>query len=57
MAADYDGELVVMGGWVPEGADLTASASDKVYALREDEWVELPSMPAPRAAARRGRGR
>jgi non-specific serine/threonine protein kinase len=50
MAADYDGELVVMGGWVPEGADLTASTSDKVYALRDDEWVELPSMPAPRAA-------
>jgi non-specific serine/threonine protein kinase len=50
MAATYDGELVVLGGWLPDGRNLTATTSDKVYALRNDEWVELPALNRPRAA-------
>jgi hypothetical protein len=50
MAAAYDGELVVMGGWIPDGQDLTAQTSDRVLALRRGEWVELPPLRRPRAA-------
>ncbi|QDC12762.1 kelch repeat-containing protein [Rhodococcus ruber] len=50
MAVEYADELVVLGGWVPEGADLTARPSDRVFALRGGEWAELPAMPQARAA-------
>ena len=51
MAVSYDGELVVLGGWIPEGPDLTATTSDRVFALRDGRtWVELPKLPRPRAA-------
>jgi non-specific serine/threonine protein kinase len=50
MAVSYRGELVVIGGWTPEGADLTAVTSADVYALRDNEWVELEPLPEPRAA-------
>ena len=50
MAVEYNGELVVLGGWEPEGPNLTAHPSDRVFALRDGEWVDLPSMPQPRAA-------
>ncbi|HXV92136.1 MAG TPA: protein kinase, partial [Pseudonocardia sp.] len=50
MAVTYRGEIVVFGGWLPEGPDLTAVTSDKVYAQRGGGWVELPPMPSPRAA-------
>ncbi len=50
MAVTYGGELVVIGGWAPKGADLTASTSDRVFALRDDAWTELPSLGQPRAA-------
>ena len=50
MAVTFRDEIVVIGGWVPEGADLSATTSDKVFALRGGEWVELPSLNHPRAA-------
>ena len=50
MAVSYGGELVVLGGWIPEGPDLTAETSGRVFALRGGEWAELPSLAHPRAA-------
>ena len=50
MAATYDGRLVVMGGWVPEGSDLDARESARVYVLEGDKWKRLPDMNSPRAA-------
>jgi hypothetical protein len=50
MAVSYRGELTVIGGWVPEGAELTAETSSRVFALRNGEWVELPSLSHARAA-------
>lgn len=50
MAVNYRGELVVMGGWQPQGADLQAITSDRVFALRSGGWVELPKLNRPRAA-------
>lgn len=40
-----------MGGFVPDGDDLTAEQSGRVYALRDGVWEALPSMNHPRAAA------
>jgi non-specific serine/threonine protein kinase len=50
MAVEYDGEIVVMGGWKPRGSNPTAQTSSSVYALRDGEWTELASMNIPRAA-------
>lgn len=50
MAVTYRGELVVMGGWQPQGVDLQAITSDRVFALRSGNWVELPKLNRPRAA-------
>jgi non-specific serine/threonine protein kinase len=50
MAVDYDGALVVMGGWIPHGPDLTAETSDRVFVLRGNAWKELPRLGRPRAA-------
>ena len=50
MAATYKGEIVVMGGWIPRGNDLAAISSNRVFALRGQRWVELPSMKSPRVA-------
>lgn len=50
MAVTYKGELVVLGGWAPSGANLTAEASSRVYTLRRSKWVELPHMKRGRAA-------
>jgi N-acetylneuraminic acid mutarotase len=49
-AVNYKGEAVVIGGFLP-GADLTSVASDRVYALRGDKWVRLPSLKHARGAA------
>ncbi|WP_237570878.1 serine/threonine-protein kinase [Mycolicibacterium lacusdiani] len=46
-ATTYRGEMVVIGG----ATDELASASNKVYALRGDTWVELPNLTHARAAA------
>jgi hypothetical protein len=50
MAVDYQGELVVIGGWTPKGSDLTAVTSSKVFALRDGKWIQLPELDHPRAA-------
>jgi non-specific serine/threonine protein kinase len=50
MAASYAGELVVLGGWIPEGDDLSAETTNRVFALRGRKWTELPAMRRPRAA-------
>jgi non-specific serine/threonine protein kinase len=49
-AVTYEGEAVVIGGFVP-GDELTSEQSDRVYALRGDSWEELPPLNHPRAAA------
>jgi N-acetylneuraminic acid mutarotase len=50
MAVRYHGDLVVMGGWIPRGSTLDAVTSKRVFALRQDKWVELPSLLHARAA-------
>ncbi len=49
-AVSYEGEAVVIGGFVP-GDELTSNQSGGVYALREGTWQKLPSLNHPRAAA------
>jgi hypothetical protein len=50
MAVTYNSELVVLGGWIPDGQDLTAQTSNRVLALRRGKWVELPPLRLRRAA-------
>ena len=50
-AVGYRGELVVIGGWEPEGSNLLATTSREVLALRDGRWVRLASLRHPRAAA------
>ena len=53
-AVTYKGDPVVIGGWVPKGSDLTAKTSDRVFALRDGAWEELPKLNHARAAAGAG---
>ncbi|MCV7075242.1 Kelch repeat-containing protein [Mycobacterium szulgai] len=46
-ATTYRGEVVVLGG----ASDNLADASNKVFALRGNSWVELPALTHARAAA------
>jgi non-specific serine/threonine protein kinase len=50
MVVTYKDELVVIGGWIPNGSDPSAKVSDQVFALRAGKWVRLPSLRRPRAA-------
>ena len=50
MAVNYNGVLVVLGGWSPVGPNLTGVTSDRVFALQQGSWVELPHLNRPRAA-------
>ena len=50
MAVTYKGEAVVLGGFVP-GEELTSGQSDRVYALRDGSWEQLPKLNHARAAA------
>jgi N-acetylneuraminic acid mutarotase len=50
MAVTYKGEAVVLGGFVP-GEELTSGQSDRVYALRDGAWDQLPKLNHARAAA------
>jgi predicted Ser/Thr protein kinase len=50
MTVTYKGELVVIGGWIPKGSDPSAEITDRVFALRNGRWAELPSLTRPRAA-------
>jgi non-specific serine/threonine protein kinase len=50
MVVTYKGEMIVIGGWKPEGSDPSAETSDRVFALRGGRWQSLPSLNKPRAA-------
>jgi N-acetylneuraminic acid mutarotase len=50
MAVTYNGEAVVMGGFV-SGDEQNPEVSGSVYVLREGSWKTLPSLKHPRAAA------
>jgi non-specific serine/threonine protein kinase len=50
MAVEYHGDIVVMGGWVPNGPTLDAVTSNRVFALRSGTWIELPPLNHARAA-------
>ena len=50
MAVTYQGDAVVIGGFVP-GSELTSGQSDRVYALKGGAWQELPRLNHARAAA------
>ncbi len=50
MTATFGSDLVVLGGWSPQGALLSATVSDRVLALRGGEWLDLPPLLQPRAA-------
>lgn len=47
-ATTYRGEVVILGGATVY--NNLAKASDKVFALRGNSWVELPKLKHPRAA-------
>ncbi len=49
-AVNYKGRPVLIGGFLP-GAALTSVASDRVYTLRGDRWVQLPRLKHARGAA------
>jgi non-specific serine/threonine protein kinase len=49
-ATTYRGEIVVAGGFLAAG-DLYSRPSDRVFALRNGGWVELPRLARPRGAA------
>jgi non-specific serine/threonine protein kinase len=50
MVVTYKGEVVVIGGWIPQGSDQSALTSDRVFALRDGQWESLPPLRRPRAA-------
>jgi serine/threonine protein kinase len=50
MVVTYKDEAVVIGGWIPKGGDPSATVSDRVFALRNGSWTQLPSLRRPRAA-------
>ncbi len=50
MTATFGSDLVVLGGWSPQGSLLSATVSDRVLALRGTEWVDLPALLQPRVA-------
>ncbi len=54
MAVTYRDEMVLMGGWIPSGSNLTATSSKRVFAFRGGKWVEIASMREPRVAGAAG---
>ena len=46
----YRGELVVVGGFGRGASDLYDGPSDRVLALRNGAWVDLPRLRRPRGA-------
>jgi non-specific serine/threonine protein kinase len=49
--AVFRGELVVAGGFQGGGSGLYSRPSDRVLALRNGAWVDLPRLRRPRGAA------
>jgi N-acetylneuraminic acid mutarotase len=54
MAVTYRNELYVIGGYIPEGGEVSAIASDRVYRLHEGRWEQLASLHHARAAGAAG---
>ena len=50
MAATFRGEVVLAGGFLASSGDLYAAPSDRVFALRNGAWVELPRLARGRGA-------
>jgi non-specific serine/threonine protein kinase len=49
MATTYNGQIVALGGWQPQGANLSGIQNTKVFALSQ-AWTELPPLLSPRIA-------
>ncbi len=49
--AVFRGELVVVGGFLGGGSNLYSRPSDRVLALRNGAWVDLPKLRRPRGGA------
>ena len=49
MAVTWEGNAVVLGGWMAEGGKNVAA--DQVWRVVNGRWVELPHLLQPRAAA------
>jgi serine/threonine protein kinase len=50
MAVAYHGHVMILGGWLAKGANLTATTTKNVYELEGSTWVKLAPMRTPRAA-------
>jgi Protein kinase domain/Kelch motif len=50
MAVVYKGKPIVIGGWIADGSDLTATTSARVYELDGARWRALAPLNVPRAA-------
>jgi non-specific serine/threonine protein kinase len=50
-AVTYKGDVVVLGGWSPANGNVSGIVSDKVFALRNGKWMDLPPLKHPRVAA------
>lgn len=50
MAVSYRGEPIVMGGFIPQGSDVSAITSDQVYRLHEGHWITDAPLGRGRAA-------
>ena len=49
-AVTYRGEIVALSGWQPEGTNLTATYSTKVFAQRGGGWAPYPDLPVAHVA-------
>jgi N-acetylneuraminic acid mutarotase len=50
MAVSYRGEPIVMGGFIPQGSNVSAISSDRVYRLHGGHWIADAPLGRGRAA-------
>jgi non-specific serine/threonine protein kinase len=50
MAVNYNGHIIMMGGFLGDSASTTAQVTDHVWELQPDGWRRLPDLPHARAA-------
>jgi N-acetylneuraminic acid mutarotase len=50
MAVSYRGEPIVMGGFIPQGSEVSAITSDRVYRLHGGRWITDAPLGRGRAA-------
>jgi N-acetylneuraminic acid mutarotase len=50
MIVSYQGQIWAIGGFLPQGTNMEAAASDKVLILKNGRWVEGPPLHHARAA-------